>query len=384
MTGAAAFWSYVQKDNDGDHGRIIALSEDLRQRYRIQTGEDLEIFIDREDVEWGVAWKRRIDTAISGTTFFIPVITPSYFKSQACREELLTFARTAERLGLGELVMSVYWVDVPALEDDPGSSSDDVVRIVANYNWQDLRQESLEDRDSASYRKAVAKLAAELAKQAAAAQKVDDLPPDEGRSNAQSEVVPSGQDAEVGILEQLVESEDAQAQATVSLGVVAEKMNLINEKVQSTGEEIKAAAADGQGVRSALTLTNRLAQEIAGPSEELATAGHDYRSVLGKIDPAVQLRFDAIEENGAGPEDEEWLQELEELLAVSLEMENIFKELLDGAETVATFSRSLRAPLGRMRQGVLSVIDGNVLIKDWSRRASEGGEKADGDDASTD
>lgn len=370
---AAAFWSYVQKDNDGDHGRILALSEDLRERYRIQTGDDLELFVDREDVEWGAAWKRRIDTAISGTTFFIPVITPSYFKSQACREEILTFARTAERLGLGALVMSVYWVDVSELEDDPENSSDDVIRIVAKYNWEDLREESLEERGSAPYRKAVARLAAELAKRAALVQSVDDLPPEEGHNDGKTEAAPEGQAAEVGILEQLVEGEDAQARAIVLLGQVGEKLGLINEKLESTGGELKAAAAKGQGVKSALTLTNRLAQEIDQPAEELAAIGLDYRQVLGRVDPAVQLRLDAIEKEGIGPKDEQWLKELKELLVVSLEMEKVFKELVEGVETAATFSRSLRTPLEDIRQGVLSVIDGNVLIKDWSRRADEAG-----------
>ena len=373
--GAAAFWSYVQKDNDGDHGRILALSEDLRERYRIQTGEELELFVDREDVEWGAAWKRRIDTAISGTTFFIPVITPSYFKSQACREELLTFTRTAERLGLGELVMSVYWVDVPELKDDPERSTDDAIRIIAKYNWEDLRQASLENRDSAPYRKAVAKLAVELAKRAASVQMVDDVPREEVPVERSADT--STVDDEVGILEQLAEGEVAQAQAIALLKEVGEKMQLINGRVEKTGAELKAAAAKGQSVKTALTLTNRLAQEIAQPSDELAKIGRDYRQVLGKLDPSIQLRLDSIEEEGIGPSDDNWLQELEELLAVSLEMETILKELLDGVETASKFSRSLKAPLDDVRQGVLGVIDGNVFIKDWARRAKESGEDDD-------
>jgi hypothetical protein len=115
MAEAVGFWSYVREDDEGDHRRIRALADDLREQYRIQTAEKLELFVDRESIEWGEAWKRRIDTAIAGTTFFIPIITPSYLLSPECRRELLKFVREAERLGLAQLLMSVYWVTVPAL-----------------------------------------------------------------------------------------------------------------------------------------------------------------------------------------------------------------------------------------------------------------------------
>jgi hypothetical protein len=369
-SGAAAFWSYVHKDNDGDHGRILALADDVCERYRIQTGEELERFVDREDIGWGEAWGLRISTAIAGTTFFIPILTPSYFKSQACRKEILTFARTAERLGLGELIMAVYWVDVPELESDPANSDDEVIQIVARYQWEDLRAASLEDRDSALYRKAVAKLAVELAKRAAVAQTIDDVPQDAPmpREVAQSVVAEEG---EAGILEQLVQGEDAQERAIALLKEVGEKMRVINEKVVGTGAKIDAASARGQGVRAVLALTNRLAQELTEPSAELLSIGREYRQVLGEIDPAIQVRLDVIENQGVDENDEEWFRELRELLAVSGEMEAVLTELVEGVETASQFSRSLKAPLGDVRQGVLGVIDGNVLIREWAQRAGQ-------------
>lgn len=370
--GAAAFWSYVQKDNAGDQGRILALAEDLRERYRIQTGEELELFVDR-DIGWGEAWKQRIDKAIAGTTFFIPILTPSYFKSQACREEILTFARTAERLGLGDLILSVYWVDVPGLGDSPEDSSDEVIQIAAKYNWEDLREESLEERDSAPYRKAVAKLAAELARRAALTQAVEDVPVIEIATNADIEISES-ENEEAGILEQLAQGEDAQEKAIVLLKQVGEKMNAINERVESTGAEIQAASARGQGVKAVLTLTNRLAKEITQPAGELSEVGHEYREVLDELDPAIQIRFDAIEEKGPSEQDKKWFYELHELLATSAQMEQVLKELLEGVETASKFSRSLRAPLEEVRRGVLGVIDGNVLIREWARRADELGD----------
>ena len=80
--------------------------------------EDLELFVDREAIQWGEEWAARISGAIAGTTFFIPIVTPSYFTSNQCRQELLKFVRDASRLGLEQLVMPVYWVTVPEVESE--------------------------------------------------------------------------------------------------------------------------------------------------------------------------------------------------------------------------------------------------------------------------
>ena len=98
------------------------------------------MFVDRESLQWDDEWNARINAAIAGTTFFIPVITPSYFKSTACRRELLKFYREAKRLGLEQLILPVYWISVPELDEDPDDEADEAVEVVARYQWQDFRE----------------------------------------------------------------------------------------------------------------------------------------------------------------------------------------------------------------------------------------------------
>ena len=271
---AVGFWSYVQQDNDGDHGRILALAHDLEEQYRIQTAEMLRLFLDREDIDWGEAWKERIDTAIAGTTFFIPIITPSYFRSPECRRELLKFAREADRLGLGELVMSILWVRVSELEDNPEQSEDEAVRLVAKYNWEDLRAERLEDRDSSAYRKAVAALAEKLAERARRARKVEDMP------DALVDFSPSAvaEDEKPGILDSLVTTEEATPVAAGRLQEIGEKIEEINDLLNQTSADLQAATKRGQGMKAALTLTNRLARKMSEPATVINASGRDVRS----------------------------------------------------------------------------------------------------------
>ena len=92
----------------------------------------------------------------------------------AVRKTLLKFAREAEKLGLAQLLMSVHWVTVPDLETNAEDSEDELIRLIAQYNWLDLRGERLEDRESSAYRKAVVALAERLAERGELARQVAD------------------------------------------------------------------------------------------------------------------------------------------------------------------------------------------------------------------
>ena len=96
-----AFWSYVRKDDKAEGGRIVHLAQLLSQRIELLTGEDsFRIFVDNTSIHWGHHFEKKLEEAIVDTTMFICVITPRYFKSRACRDELRLFASTAKRLGL--------------------------------------------------------------------------------------------------------------------------------------------------------------------------------------------------------------------------------------------------------------------------------------------
>jgi hypothetical protein len=124
------------------------------------TGQDLELFLDREDLQWGHQWRLRINDALQETTFFIPVVTPRYFLSQECRNELLKFAGYARSLGAEELLLPILYVDVDDLKED---SSDDAKALIAGTQYADWRDLRLFGESSEEYVRAVNKLARRLA-----------------------------------------------------------------------------------------------------------------------------------------------------------------------------------------------------------------------------
>lgn len=160
MPGPEGFWSYVHKDDQADGGRIIQLARDLAAQYEVITGYAINLFLDRDSIDWGDNWRGSIDQGLARTAFFIAVLTPRYFMSSECRRELQAFAGGAERLGVRDLILPVLYVDIPGFGDE--ANGDEAQRLIRDFQWVDWRQLRFAGRDSVAYRTAVAELAKRL------------------------------------------------------------------------------------------------------------------------------------------------------------------------------------------------------------------------------
>jgi hypothetical protein len=113
ISTATAFWSYAHSDDDGSGGQIKRLKEGVDHAFKRHSGETLKSFIDRfgpNRLLWGDEWRSKISSTISGTTFFIAVISPSYLKSPNCIDEFSQFWDRAQASDLRELLLPILWV----------------------------------------------------------------------------------------------------------------------------------------------------------------------------------------------------------------------------------------------------------------------------------
>jgi parallel beta-helix repeat protein len=158
----AAFMSYVRFDDQHDDGQLTRFRERLSAEVQAQTGEEFPIFQDRNDIAWGQNWRARIEESLDTVTLLIPIITPSFFLSPACRDELTCFLDREHDLGRQDLILSVYYISTPKLDDVKRRRADRLAKVLATRQYADWRELRFEPFTSPLVRKALAQLASRM------------------------------------------------------------------------------------------------------------------------------------------------------------------------------------------------------------------------------
>ena len=159
---SAAFMSYVRFNDHHDDGRLTLFRERLSAEVRAQTGEEFLIFQDRSDIAWGQAWQQRIDQALDAATLLVVIITPSFFRSSACRAEAERFAARERELGRQDLIMPVYYITARELDDSALRGDDELVQLVTSRQFVDWRELRFEPPDSPAVLRNLALLATRI------------------------------------------------------------------------------------------------------------------------------------------------------------------------------------------------------------------------------
>ena len=229
-------------------------------------------------------------------------------------------------------------------------SEDEAVAAIAKHNWADLRAESLEDRGSAAYRKAVFTLAEEIAKRTRAVRElVDDVPLDESVRDTEAE---KDEDDAPGVIDLLAAAEEAFPHLNEVMEVIGNDIQLIGSITEETGKLIDAAAERGAGLKPALTLTEQLARKLAEPAGRIERNGREYAVTLAALDPGVQTNLDLIEEREQAEDEVTFLRSVQEMAEAADQALDQLQGMVDEARAAAKLSRSLRGPLGRMQRGI--------------------------------
>ncbi|WP_326759757.1 toll/interleukin-1 receptor domain-containing protein [Streptomyces phaeochromogenes] len=364
-TGPAGFWSYTHRDDEIDEGRIKRLAKKIANEFEGITAEELHVFLDKNDIKWGDEWRNRIDTALTGSTFFMPIVTPRFFKSEECRREILTFAGHAKSLGLEELLLPILYFDVPKLREP--NPSDEVVALVAQRqyeNWTDLR---LMDEESPEYRQAVHRLANRLVEILERAAEVES-PPIHSLDGIEA-------DEEPGMLELMADTESALPRWAEVMQEFVETITEIGESVKSANEEMERSDARGSGFAGRLRITQDLAKEITAPVDRMGDLGNQYSAELVKIDPGVLRAIRLVELEGITPGQEEKTNEFFDTIKNTAYQMRIMvggaREFADSLEGASGLSKSMRPLVRKMRGALQQIVDGQAVLDEWERRIEE-------------
>ena len=148
-TKPVIFMSFVSSDFQHDEERISRFRELLTDEASMHAGEELSIFQDRDDALWAQAWKDRVEESLDHVTFLIVFITPRFFTSPQCRSELRAFLEREKKLDRNDLILPLYYVRCPLLQEDDRLKEDQLARdFVSRHgdeyiDWRELRFEPL-------------------------------------------------------------------------------------------------------------------------------------------------------------------------------------------------------------------------------------------------
>jgi len=217
----------------------------------------------------------------------------------------------------------------------------------------------------------VRKLASELARRATTVtETVQDVPDRPAHSIAPAPEGNGDEDQELGVIEKLAASEAAMPQLTEIMEEIGHQIEEVGELVDDAGTRMQAASARGQSMKAHLVITEKLAQELGVPAARIEELGHRYASLLAELDPGIHTLLDmAAESDPAAAEEIEFVQSMQELASSADEALEQLEMMVASTKDAAKFSRSLRAPLNRMRRGLQGVLDGRAIIEEWGRRA---------------
>ena len=131
-----AFLSYAHADDD--EGEVTRFVDRLKREIRQQLGRSFEVFRDRDDIQWGENWRRRIDESLDSVTFLIAILSPSFFQSEECLRELERFRQRERELRRDDLILPVVWIEPDELTEE-GHQHGSFLSQRQYTNWEDYR-----------------------------------------------------------------------------------------------------------------------------------------------------------------------------------------------------------------------------------------------------
>jgi CheY-like chemotaxis protein len=143
MAEPTAVLSYTRKDDEFFGGYITAFRKTLESAVHVVTGrEDFRIFQDVEGIVIGEQWQKKLAEVIGSANFLVPMVSPLFFNSEPCREEVALFLAHERQLQRDDLILPVYFLSSPKLEKDEEKGKDPIATELARRQMFDWREKA--------------------------------------------------------------------------------------------------------------------------------------------------------------------------------------------------------------------------------------------------
>lgn len=333
---ATMFLSYVHADNERARGKIVQFARDLVETYDYLYGRNIELFVDRDSINWGETWSQRLVTETESTSFMLAIVTPRYLQSEPCRSELLTFSAAAETADEPKLLLPLQWVDISGT--DVVDEADPVLTKIRNTQFEDVSEIRQLEPGSSDYERLLERVAGRLK------QTVDGRNANSNFPSAPADVV-DDRDL-VDVMETLEQQKDALEDATIEF---KDAFGRIGQVFQNR-PPMRASQTYATGKAMA-----DLGNDLARPVGDLETATTALGDVWKLYDSALAQTARIMADM---PDGEHRRDLTETLSSLSRSLDLPGSDLLEQQlKTMGNFSRHLR-PMSRAVSNALQLLRG--------------------------
>ncbi|MFI5716276.1 TIR domain-containing protein [Nocardia sp. NPDC051750] len=357
----SGFWSYARVDDESTDGHIERLAKQVANAFRLLTGEPLDLFFDRESIQWGDAWSEKIVDFIHGTTFFIPIITPSYLRSSACRDEFIIFHSKAKHSNLEELLLPIVYVPVGF---DP-ESDDEIVATISKTQCEIWEETRLEDESSSVYKRAVHSLARRLKDIADAVEKKPEIAPGE-IAPANSGIGDGDEDAP-GLLDEIANMESMLNAWNISIEHMTDAMTRVGRAMEDSQAGFDSSSkSNSMGPR--IVALRKASEKLDGPATDFYSAAEAYKTGTAGMDPGVNALIQMADYSS--DEDRAQIADLADTIQGIYNTVNESLadsgELLENLKAMGKASRDMRGPTSKITSGLRMIEDTQTFLSNWA------------------
>jgi hypothetical protein len=272
------FLSYARSDDDHNAGYLTDFRRMLEGELRAQTGEQITIFQDRDDILWGQVWRDRLNAGVDSATVLVPIITPSFFASAACRKELSRFLEREKELGRRDLIFPLYFIATPLIDDPESRKTDELAAELAARQYAPWIENRFEPVESLPIRKQIADLAAQIV---AAFERGTVLSP-------AVEVVEddpwADDEDDLGLVERINRGELAMPALPIAMDAVNAAMVKMSEITTDASEDIERANQPGSAPGAKLAAIHRFREKLEPEIRALEETTKEYVDIVSQAD----------------------------------------------------------------------------------------------------
>ena len=126
------------KTTSNTDGQLSHLRALVGKAIVLQSGVEVVLWQDIATIPYGPNRAATIERTIGQTTFFIPILTPRFLRTDSCLNELRSYRRRMIELGREDLIFPVHYVSVDNVQTEDPIFGDDLA-VLRRVQWVDFR-----------------------------------------------------------------------------------------------------------------------------------------------------------------------------------------------------------------------------------------------------